>query len=263
MTRLEELTPGAVVRGVVPGEAVTVVASRWAGSRSVVLTFRTDAGRVDEQIVYRTQESELTLDGRGSAWSFDGDGRCSGWSLRLADPARLPVRSPARGAPQPDRAAAASDQRGLRGDAAAAAAAVPARRRSRRGQDDHGRALHQGADAARRPAPVPDRRAWRAGRAVAGRAAREVRARVLDPDSRADRGRAHRRPVRRAQPADRAAGPAVAQRRARRASRRDRWDLVVVDEAHRMAAHYFGNEVKETKRYQLGKVLGGTPGTSC
>ena len=25
-----------------------------------------------------------------------------------------------------------------------------------------------------------------------------------------------------------------------------------------MAAHYFGNEVKETKRYRLGKVLGGT-----
>ncbi|HEX6393105.1 MAG TPA: helicase-related protein [Acidimicrobiales bacterium] len=34
------------------------------------------------------------------------------------------------------------------------------------------------------------------------------------------------------------------------------WDLVVVDEAHRMAAHYFGNEVKETKRYRLGKALG-------
>ena len=34
------------------------------------------------------------------------------------------------------------------------------------------------------------------------------------------------------------------------------WDLVVVDEAHRMAAHYFGSEVKETKRYRLGKVLG-------
>ena len=65
MTRLEELTPGAVVRGVVPGEAVTVVASRWAGSRSVVLTFRTDAGKVDEQIVYRTQEAELSLDWPG------------------------------------------------------------------------------------------------------------------------------------------------------------------------------------------------------
>jgi superfamily II DNA or RNA helicase len=34
------------------------------------------------------------------------------------------------------------------------------------------------------------------------------------------------------------------------------WDLVAVDEAHKMSAHYFGGEVKETKRYKLGKVLG-------
>src|SRR5581483_1797398 len=34
------------------------------------------------------------------------------------------------------------------------------------------------------------------------------------------------------------------------------WDLVVVDEAHKMSAHYFGNEVKETKRYRLGKLAG-------
>ena len=33
------------------------------------------------------------------------------------------------------------------------------------------------------------------------------------------------------------------------------WDLVVVDEAHRMSAHRFGGEVKETRRYRLGKVL--------
>jgi len=33
------------------------------------------------------------------------------------------------------------------------------------------------------------------------------------------------------------------------------WDLVVVGEAHRMAAHWFGREVKETKRYKLGKLL--------
>jgi superfamily II DNA or RNA helicase len=36
------------------------------------------------------------------------------------------------------------------------------------------------------------------------------------------------------------------------------WDLVVVDEAHRMSAHYFGNELKKTKRYQLGELLGKT-----
>ena len=32
------------------------------------------------------------------------------------------------------------------------------------------------------------------------------------------------------------------------------WDLVVVDEAHKMSAHYFGGEVKETKRYKLGRL---------
>ena len=34
------------------------------------------------------------------------------------------------------------------------------------------------------------------------------------------------------------------------------WDLVIVDEAHKLAAHYFGNELKTTKRYDLGKLLG-------
>jgi superfamily II DNA/RNA helicase len=34
------------------------------------------------------------------------------------------------------------------------------------------------------------------------------------------------------------------------------WDLVVVDEAHRMSAHYFGPELHTTKRYQLGQLLG-------
>ena len=33
------------------------------------------------------------------------------------------------------------------------------------------------------------------------------------------------------------------------------WDLVVVDEAHKMSATYFGNEVKYTKRYRLGQLL--------
>ncbi|MDP3151461.1 MAG: helicase-related protein [Archangium sp.] len=34
------------------------------------------------------------------------------------------------------------------------------------------------------------------------------------------------------------------------------WDLVIVDEAHKLAAHYFGKELKTTKRYDLGKLLG-------
>lgn len=34
------------------------------------------------------------------------------------------------------------------------------------------------------------------------------------------------------------------------------WDLVIVDEAHKMSAHYWGNELKKTRRFRLGEVLG-------
>jgi superfamily II DNA or RNA helicase len=36
------------------------------------------------------------------------------------------------------------------------------------------------------------------------------------------------------------------------------WDLVVVDEAHRMAAHYFAGKLQKTKRFELGELLGRT-----
>ena len=34
------------------------------------------------------------------------------------------------------------------------------------------------------------------------------------------------------------------------------WDLIVVDEAHRMGAHYFAGKLEKTKRFQLGELLG-------
>ncbi|EQD27470.1 helicase domain protein, partial [mine drainage metagenome] len=44
--------------------------------------------------------------------------------------------------------------------------------------------------------------------------------------------------------------------------RSSEWDLIIVDEAHRMSAHYQGDEVRETQRYRLGKLLGGSAVTS-
>jgi SNF2 family DNA or RNA helicase len=38
--------------------------------------------------------------------------------------------------------------------------------------------------------------------------------------------------------------------------RETEWDLIVVDEAHRMGAHYFGGKLEKTKRFQLGELLG-------
>ncbi|MFP4062399.1 MAG: helicase-related protein [Halochromatium sp.] len=34
------------------------------------------------------------------------------------------------------------------------------------------------------------------------------------------------------------------------------WDLIVIDEAHKLSATYFGNKVAKTKRFQLGELLG-------
>lgn len=33
------------------------------------------------------------------------------------------------------------------------------------------------------------------------------------------------------------------------------WDLIIVDESHKMSASYFGSEIKYTKRFKLGQVL--------
>ena len=34
------------------------------------------------------------------------------------------------------------------------------------------------------------------------------------------------------------------------------WDLIIVDEAHKLSANYYGNKVKKTKRFLLGELLG-------
>ncbi len=34
------------------------------------------------------------------------------------------------------------------------------------------------------------------------------------------------------------------------------WDLIVVDEAHKLSASFYGNEIKRTKRFVLGQLLG-------
>ncbi|WP_017595714.1 helicase-related protein [Nocardiopsis potens] len=36
------------------------------------------------------------------------------------------------------------------------------------------------------------------------------------------------------------------------------WDLIVVDEAHRMSASWYGNKLRRTQRYELGQLLGRT-----
>ena len=74
MTQLEQLVPGARVRGVVPDRPAAVVQVAWHGSSAVTLTYRTDDGRVGDQLLYRDDETRLEVVEQGRPWSFDGDG---------------------------------------------------------------------------------------------------------------------------------------------------------------------------------------------
>lgn len=38
--------------------------------------------------------------------------------------------------------------------------------------------------------------------------------------------------------------------------RQTEWDLIIVDEAHKLSANYYGNKVNRTKRFALGELLG-------
>src|SRR5262249_3795646 len=84
VARLEDLTPGAMVRGVVAGEPIEVRAVQWHGSSAVTLTYRTTAGAAGERLLYRSDEPLLAVESAGRAWSFDADGHL----FRLASEAR-------------------------------------------------------------------------------------------------------------------------------------------------------------------------------
>ncbi|NSW77216.1 MAG: DEAD/DEAH box helicase, partial [Candidatus Atribacteria bacterium] len=74
MTRLEDLKPQAVIGGILPHSTVTVVAVRWFGSHAVELTYKDPLGRVGNVLLYRDDEPRLEVIEEGRPWSFDGDG---------------------------------------------------------------------------------------------------------------------------------------------------------------------------------------------
>jgi SNF2 family DNA or RNA helicase len=74
MIKLEQLQPKAVLRGVVPDALVVVVSVQWFGSEALELTYKTPAGKVANELLYRHDEARLELAEEGRPWSFDGDG---------------------------------------------------------------------------------------------------------------------------------------------------------------------------------------------
>ena len=74
MAKLEDLTNGSVVHGLLSGEPVTVVSTKWYGSSSVEVIFKTNHGTTGSQILYREDEPSLDVLEKSLPWSFDVDG---------------------------------------------------------------------------------------------------------------------------------------------------------------------------------------------
>lgn len=83
MARLEELTVGSIVNGLVTNETVQIVAIKWYGSSVLEITYKTGRGMLANQLLYREDEARLTVEADNLPWSFDADGD----TVRLASEA--------------------------------------------------------------------------------------------------------------------------------------------------------------------------------
>ncbi len=72
--RLEEITPNAVLRGIVPDAMVSTINTKWHGSDCLELIYRKADGSIGQTILYRDDEPRLEIADLGRPWSFDGDG---------------------------------------------------------------------------------------------------------------------------------------------------------------------------------------------
>ncbi len=260
VSRLEDLGPGAALRGILPDCLVTVVGVQWFGSDALELTFKDPAGKVANQLLYRHDEPRIEVVEVGRPWSFDGDGALfrlvsEAHRIRLAhlfdpvlavhtslvDPlphqitavyeAMLP-RQPLRFLLADDPGAGKTIMAGLfikeliaRGDLKRCLIVCPGSL-AEQWQDEMQRRFHL-------PFEILTNDKLEAARTGNWFLENDLAIARLDKLSRNED---------------------VQQKLA---AQDCRYDLVVCDEAHKLSATFFGGEVKYTKRYRLGQLLSG------
>jgi hypothetical protein len=74
MTKLEELTSGSIVNGILPNQSITIIEAKWHGSDVIELTYKDSNGHPYTELLFRDRESTLEILTEGRPWSFDGDG---------------------------------------------------------------------------------------------------------------------------------------------------------------------------------------------
>jgi hypothetical protein len=61
MSKLEALLPNSAVKGILPDSLVTVVTIQWFGTTAVELTYKTPAGKVANELLYRPDEPRIEV----------------------------------------------------------------------------------------------------------------------------------------------------------------------------------------------------------
>jgi hypothetical protein len=259
MASLEHLQSGVFVKGLAPSGAAKIVHIEWFGDQAVKVTYEDSIGTVRNRLVYRNEEPTLEVVEAGRPWSFDGDGGplrlvSEAYRIRLAhlfDPylaihtsrieplphqitavyGEMLPRQPLRFLLADDPGAGKTIMAGLlikelmiRGDVERCLVVAP------------GGLVEQWQDELYEkfglPFDILTRDHVEAARTANPFVERNLLIARLDMLSR---------------------NPDLQEK----LKAAPEWDLVVSDEAHRMSASFFGGEVKYTKRYQLGQLLGG------
>jgi superfamily II DNA or RNA helicase len=258
MAALEDLKRGASVQGIIPGQAAEIVSLEWIGQQAVNVVYRVPGGSVAETTLYRDDEHRLSIETAGRAWSFDGDGAL----LRLVTEANriklahyfdpylaihtslvdpLPhqitavygemlPRQPLRFLLADDPGAGKTIMAGLlikeliaRSDLERCLVVAPGSL-VEQWQDELGEKFSLEFDILSRDMVETSR----SGNVFNDRNRLIARLDVLSRNEDLQE----------------------------KLAKSQEWDLIICDEAHRMSATYFGGDVKYTKRYQLGQLLG-------
>jgi len=252
----DDIEPGMRLAGVVAGQAVTVLAITRHSDDSAVLTYRPDEGRPDERLL-RTADLAGIEEADERRWSFDADGaafRLASEARRmrhahLADPFaavdtsniepyphqieavynRLLPLKPLRFLLADDPGAGKTIMSGLlirelmlRGDVARCLIVAPGSL-VEQWQDELGERF--GVDF-----ELMSRAAVEASRSGNPFAEKSLLVARVDQLARSEELLDKLRVA-------------------------PEWDLVIVDEAHKMSAHRYGDELRKTKRFELGELL--------
>ncbi len=256
MAKLEGLKPGIKVKGLIPQQAVTIVDVVHHGSSAVEIIYKRSDGVTGNQLLYRSDESKLEIIETQNAWDFNTDGdtfrlAAEAYRIHLAhlfDPVlavhtslieplphqitavygEMLSRQPLRFLLADDPGAGKTIMAGLlikelivRGDVQRCLICAPGGLAAQ-WQDELWFKFQMHFQVMSREMVVSS---------VSGNPFIEKDQLIVRLDQIARNEDLQEK------------------------LRQTEWDLIIVDEAHKMSAHFWGQELKETQRYKLGKTL--------